>query len=406
MLREAGCTIALLDALERTWSDVPWPSPKADGRGPYPKAEVPKPAILARVPRRWCRYGHDPARVEAALARLSPPPDLVLVASLMTYWYPGVAEAVVMCRRLWPRVPVAVGGVYPTLCPAHARGLEADLLVAGPLEEAATWDALWRLVGASAPPLPAGAGLRLAHDLYPAPDFGVLLGSRGCPFSCAYCASRLLSPGFRQAPAALVLAQLEQLAAQGVRHVALADDALLVRPETWFWPALDFCAARGITVHTPNAVHVRALTPAVCRRLWQSGVRTLRLGLETLDFARRLDAKLTLEEWEAAAAAVREAGFTAEHVRAYVLFGLPGQEDDALAATIAEAGRRGIPVELAQYSPIPGTPLFAAAQAASPWPLAEEPLTHNSSIWPCRPGGFSWAEAGRWKALVRQALRP
>jgi hypothetical protein len=134
-------------------------------------------------------------------------------------------------------------------------------------------------------------------------------------------------------------------------------------------------------------------------------VRTLRLGLETLDFNHRLDAKLTLEEWGQAVAALHAAGFEARHVRAYVLFGLPDEDDDATAATIAEAGRLGIPVELAFYSPIPGTPLFARAERVSPWPLAEEPLTHNNSLWPCRPGGFSWTEAARWKTLVRQVQR-
>ncbi len=406
MLRQCGCAVALMDALEQTWCDVPWPRPRPDGRGPYPKTEVPKPNILQAVPRRFCRYGHDPARVEAALSALAPPPELVLITSLMTYWYPGVTEAVALCRRLWPKVPIAVGGIYPTLCPEHARHLEADLLVAGPLEKPSNWAALWGLMGTTPPPLPEHAGFVFAHDLYSFPDFGVVLGSRGCPYACAYCASRILSPGFRQAPAQVVLHSLAQLYHQGLRHIAFADDALLVRPETWLWEALDFCAHHGLTMHTPNAVHVRALTPAVCRRLWRGGVRTLRLGLETLDFSHRLDVKLTLAEWDQAAAAVREAGFGPEQIRAYVLFGLPDQDDDALMATIMAAGRRGIPVELAFYSPIPGTVLFSAAQHASPWPLAEEPLTHNSSIWPCRPGGFSWSEAARWKALVRQALHP
>jgi len=403
MLSQCGCSVALMDTLERTWADVPWPRPHPDGRGPYPKAEIPKPAIFAQVPRRFCRYGHDPARVQAALAALSPPPDLVLITSIMTYWYPGVDEAVRLCRRLWPRVPVVVGGVYATLCPEHARRLEADHCICGPLETPENWAALWRLLDASAPNLPDHAGLRLAHELYAAPDFGVILGSRGCPFACAYCASRLLSPGFCQAPESLVLERLGSLHAQGVRHVAFYDDALLVAPETWLWPALAWCAEHHMTLHTPNAVHIRALTPDVCRRLWRGGVRTLRLGLETLDFNHRLDAKLTLEEWEQAVAALHAAGFGAEHVRAYVLFGLPDEDDDATAATIAEAGRLGIPVELAFYSPIPGTPLFAQAVRVSPWPLAEEPLTHNNSLWPCRPGGFSWAEAARWKTLVRQA---
>jgi len=405
MLRSCGAQVALMDAMDQTWADVPWPRPKADGTSHYPKTPIPKPPLFQHIPRRFCRYGHGPERIHEALRQLTPPPDLVLVTSIMTYWYPSTVETVRMVRRLWPRTPIAVGGVYPTLCPHHAQRLEADLLIRGPAEDPANWSALWGLLGESAPPLPLSPGFALAQDILHEPRFGVLLGSRGCPFACPYCASAVLSPGFRQAPLKTVRQQLHRLLDHGLRHIAFYDDALLLRPETWLWDILDEGRRHGVTFHTPNAVHVRALSPETCRRLWQGGVRSLRLGLETLDFRHRLDAKLTLEEWQCAAVALREAGFRAEHIRAYVLFGLPQQDDAALEATIQEAGRLGIPVELAFYSPIPGTPLFALAQKASPWPLEDEPLTQNNSLWPCRPGGFSWEEAARWKALVRQAQR-
>ncbi|MBS3780044.1 MAG: B12-binding domain-containing radical SAM protein, partial [Desulfovermiculus sp.] len=52
---------------------------------------------------------------------------------------------------------------------------------------------------------------------------------------------------------------------------------------------------------------------------------------------------------------------------------------------------------LAQYSPIPGTPLFAQAQAHSPYPLQEEPLFQNNALWPCLPGGFTWQKREEWR---------
>ena len=36
-----------------------------------------------------------------------------------------------MVREIWPDVPVALGGIYPTLCPEHAAGLGADLVLPG-----------------------------------------------------------------------------------------------------------------------------------------------------------------------------------------------------------------------------------------------------------------------------------
>lgn len=124
MLRAAGAGVALMDCMDRTWADVPWPSSRLTGKSPYPKTRIPTPAPLRGIERRFSRYGHDPKLVHTALRRLSPPPDLVLVTTIMTYWYPGAAEAIAMIRDIWPTVPVVLGGIYATLCPEHAAGLE------------------------------------------------------------------------------------------------------------------------------------------------------------------------------------------------------------------------------------------------------------------------------------------
>lgn len=400
MLRAAGARVALMDCLDRTWPDVPWPKARPTGQGPYPKTHLETPAVLRPMPRRFSRYGHDPALVREALRRLSPPPDLVLVTTVMTYWYPGAAEAVAMAREIWPRVPVALGGIYASLCPDHAGGLGADLALGGRLEDPGVWARLWRLMDRDAPALPAGAGLDLAVDLYADPRFSVILGSRGCPFRCAYCASRSLHPGFRQARADSLVDLLRREHARGVRDFAFYDDALLVDPETWLWPVLEWFETSGARLHTPNAMHVRYLTPDVCGRLKRAGLKTVRLGLETEDFSHRRDVKLTREHWEAGIAALREAGFGPGEVAAYILFGLPDQDPAEVERTIALAKAWGVRPELAHYSPIPSSPLFGRACEVSPWPLAAEPLCQNNSIWPCVPGGYSPLQARRWRELL------
>jgi hypothetical protein len=56
---------------------------------------------------------------------------------------------------------------------------------------------------------------------------------------------------------------------------------------------------------------------------------------------------------------------------------------------------------LAEYSPIPGTPLFAQAQKFSPFDLEHEPLFQNNSIFPCQWSEFTWDDLRRVKEKLK-----
>ena len=128
MLRDNGYAVAILDCLA---SHPGAPVARANGSGKFLKAVLDRPAAVASVPRRFGRYGLPLDRFDAALAAASRP-DVVLVASGMTYWYPGVFEVIRRVRSRFGRVPVGLGGVYATLCTAHAQlHSGADLVVAG-----------------------------------------------------------------------------------------------------------------------------------------------------------------------------------------------------------------------------------------------------------------------------------
>jgi radical SAM superfamily enzyme YgiQ (UPF0313 family) len=187
-----------------------------------------------------------------------------------------------------------------------------------------------------------------------------------------------------------------------VRDFAFYDDALLVNPDRWLWPVLERIASADLDLrlHTPNAMHVRHLTPEVCARLKAAGLTTVRLGLETTDFDHRHDVKLTREQWEAGARNLLAAGFDLDDIGVYILFGLPGQDLGNVEQAVRHVRGYGFRPHLAHYTPIPGSPMFDTACAASPHPLKDEPLFQNNSIWPCVPGGFDWDEARRWKRLL------
>lgn len=403
--RLTGASIALLDCLDPSWDGTIWPKSKIYGQGHYPKHSFIKPPVLNAVPRKFSRYGLPLDLVEQALQQLTPPPDLILVTTAMTYWYTGAAQIMTLARRLWPNTPIALGGTYATLCPEHAHNLNlADAVIQGPMERPDNWQYLWKLLGESAPPLPEGAGLSLALDLYPVPRYSVLLGSRGCPFSCAYCGSRLLHPGWRTQNADTLFRTLSKEWVRGVTDFAFLDDALLVKPDRWLHPFLDKILASSMTprLHTPNAVHVRYLTPEIYRKLKAAGLTTVRLGLETADFGNRHDSKLTEAEWEQGAANLLAAGFQTKDIGAYILFGLPDQDEQEVVNAIRLVRRHGFLPKLAHYTPIPGTPMFDDACRVSQYPLIEEPLCHNNSIWPCVPGGFSWEKQAWWTKTLTE----
>ncbi len=336
-------SVSFIDCLDRSHPGLKKPPAiKADGRGPFPKEEVPKPAVVRDVPRRFSRYGIPVAVFEEELAR-SPKPDVVLLTSAMTYWYPGVQAVVDLVRRRFGSVPVVLGGIYATLCPEHARAeTGADLVVPGPAG-AALFTALAAALDSSPfsiPDLPGPDDLPLpAFDLLRDKTCLPVLTSRGCPFRCSFCASSLLNAGFEQRPVASVLAEiLSSRASFGTRHFAFYDDAFLSGKEGHAWPLLEglSAAARPLSFHTPNGLHLREVDGTTARLLRAAGVRSIYLSLESTDGAlmRERSPKASVEDLARALGELERVGYERRAVGVYLIMGLPGQGGAGVADSV------------------------------------------------------------------------
>ena len=411
LLRRGGLNVRYVDCLDRFHPRAPAADPGARcGRGPYRKAPLAKPPGLQDVPRTYSRYGIDPAWLVEDLAQ-GPHPDLVLVTSMMTYWYPGVRETVAYLKGCFPGAPVVLGGVYATLCREHARACcGADAVIAGPGENRLA-QILADFTGWRGTETADAADL----DGYPFPaldlqrriPFAPLLTTRGCPFACPYCASAVLEPVMRRRSVESVLAEIRHWhRGFGVRDFVFYDDALLVDAPRHAIPLFEAIAGAGLALrfHTPNAVHAREISLPVARLMRRIGFQTLRLGVETADFgaARRLDRKLGREDFLRAVRHLKAAGFAGRQVGAYLLCGLPGQDWREVARSIEAVRASGITPVIAHYTPIPHTALWEAACRASRYDLESDPVFTNNAISPCRPGGFSWRELSRLKQLARR----
>ncbi len=401
----AGYCVRVVNCVDRLHpkaSGTARPASRGDGRGKLPFVGIEKPECLARVPRRFRRYG-IPLDVFRAEAARGPRPDVIGVGSMMTYWCGGVAETISILREVWPGVPVILGGVYATLCPAHARRYSgADIVVEGRGENRFV-EVLRRETGraenATARPNPPRPAYHLLEHL----DSVSMLTSYGCPFSCAYCASKLLRPEFIQRPVAEVVDEIACYAAEmGIRHIAFYDDALLVNAGRHIKPILHEICGRELDInfHTPNGLHANMIDEELADLMRMSGFATVRLSVESIEEARLEDScrKVTPEGFGAAVARLFSAGYGPGEIEAYVMMGAPRQRAREVEATMRFVHDIGAVIRLADFSPIPGTPYFAAA--VEEYGLdPDEPLLQNGSALPHLVPGM----AERYRSLKELA---
>ncbi len=369
-LREQGNDIHLVDCIYEGATE-----PLSFGRVRVERTEVRKPPPFAHIPRRYHRFGMNE---EAFLQRLRclPKPDYILVTSGMTYWYEGVRWCIGHLREIFPSVPLLLGGVYARLCPAHAVRSGADMVQTEPLRLELNGPAM---------------------DLYDAPAYGVLMTSFGCPMACEYCASRRLSPSYTERSVGEVLRDAaRQFALPGVHHAAFYDDALLINKERRFYPLCETLRTRfpHVQYHTPNGLHVHEIDRRCAEELKRTGFTTIRLSLESTDpgFQRRGSNKTTAEEFQFACAQLVEAGYDIRRVETYILAGLPGQSLRSVEESIRFVQRCGARARLAEYSPVPDTPMFEEVAARMP-ELRREPLLSNKSVFSTYVAGILAPEA-------------
>jgi radical SAM superfamily enzyme YgiQ (UPF0313 family) len=413
ILRDHGFSLSYIDCLNRFHPCSDSRDHKARyGRGPYLKTRIAKPRALHDVPRHYSRYGIKPQWFRDDLLKLSKP-DLVLVTSLMTYWYPGLQETTESIRSVFPGTPILLGGIYARLCTDHARQHSgADRIVVESAEHLLL-DLVQEYTGFSVTsrfdPDDLDSYPYPALDLQAALNYIPLLTARGCPFNCAYCASQFLEPRrMLRSPASVIEEIKFWYHRHNMKDFVLYDDAFLVDAGRHAIPIMDgICSSDlDIRIHTPNALHIRGITSTAARLMHRSGFTTLRLGLETAEFDHRqdLDKKVSEDEFNRAVDCLMDAGFNKNQVGAYLLVGLPGQQMTSVEQSINTVIDSGITPVPAFYTPIPRTPLWNRAVLSSRYDLASDPIFTNNAIMPCSKEPFSWETISRLKELAASTI--
>ncbi|MRR15752.1 MAG: B12-binding domain-containing radical SAM protein [Deltaproteobacteria bacterium] len=379
------------------------------GHGGFFRQPIDKPLCLETMPRTYCRYGVDPDVLHLELEKYRDT-DIVLVTSMMTYWYPGVFETIRIVKEVLPGTPVVLGGKYASLCYDHAVAHSgADHVIRG-RGEIAVLNLLRQLFDEDISLNPDEKDL----DTLPYPAFDLLHGldqvpiitSLGCPYRCSYCSSHILQEQFIRRNPERVADEIEYWHKNfGVIDFSFYDDALLVDSKKMIIPLLLEIKKRGLSCrfHCPNGLHLREIDGHLSKLLYESGFKTIRFGFETADFQVQTETggKVQNEELRQAAAHLKEAGYKAEDIGVYLLCGTPGQKERDVAKSIDFVLQCGARPILAEYSPIPGTKMWNDAISASLFDIQHEPLYHNNTLLCCRNDDFSYDVYSRIKARLK-----
>lgn len=403
-LLRCGVRVKLIDSTDPFHPDLEGlraPKRRGYGAGKFFSEEIPKPAVFRDVQRKFHRYGLPPDRFERAMCSAGNA-DAALVTCAMTYWYPGAFEAIALARKIWPKTPVLLGGVYATLCNDHAgENSGADAVLPGPWEKSQSVfkDVTGISIAPASQPL-----FRPALDLYPRLEYAPIMLSRGCPLRCSSCASGMLFEKYvRRAPSE-VFEEIQLAVSRGISDFTFYDDALLWDAGEGIIPLLEKVLEHDLHVrfHAPNGLHFSKVDRRLAKLMRRAGFVTIRLGVESLSKNRH-------EQWGGkadfgenltkVASYFRDAGYNYNEIGAYLLAGFPGQSAEELEDDIKSLISLGIRPYLAEYSPLPGTPMFENARKVSRYDVAGEPLAQNNSALPCASPEFTPEDLQRLKHL-------
>jgi hypothetical protein len=324
-------------------------------------------------------FGVDPAALAAELADWHFI-DEIYISSLFTYHYEGTHEVVRLLRAERPEITIHLGGVYPTLCPDHARTSGAHHVHVGPY-----------------PDIDFG---RLDFSLYDvAPRFAVMKLTRGCPQRCSYCAVHLLEGHHpRTRDAADAIDEMVHLQRQyGVRRFVFWESNLLAE-RGYFESVLRRVRDAGLDIEflVPEGLEPRLVTDELVELMVETGFcDVFCLPLEAADqgvLGRRFGKPSSLDQLVKASQGLHERAIP---VLWFVLIGFAGHTLQAAIRSILFAWRHKAFCKLMFFTPIPGTEEFERAReliadrdlaelAPFCYPLASAELTTREMEELCR----------------------
>jgi radical SAM superfamily enzyme YgiQ (UPF0313 family) len=372
------------------------------GTGKYEAVEVKKPDVIKDIPFKFKRYGILESEFLYRLKQ-NAPYDVVLITSIMGYWYPGVQRVTEIIRALFKDIYIILGGIYATLYYEHALiNSGADFVYKGRLDE--RFDKLLEDIGVNV----KSRDRKKAYynlNLYKSLSFAPLITSYGCPYNCSYCASKLIYGNYYRRDINEVFNEIYELYRLNVRDFAFYDDALLVNSEKNIKPLLKMVIEKfsHIRFHTPNGLHARSIDEEIAILFKKANFKTIRLSLETINPTRQKDTGNKVDNIDIVRAVkiLQKVGFTKKELGVYLMYGLPDQTIDEIKEGIKFLKELNVRINLAEFSPIPGTKSWDYLVKKRIIDENIDPLLTNNSVYSLYFSGYDPKQIYEMKSDVK-----
>lgn len=386
ILKKLGHKVTFIDLpFAENYADELIVKRKKDGTGEFYKEEIKKEKPYELINRKYFRFGLPETKLNTLLNEIDKP-DLVLITSFMTYWYPGVRDTIGIVRNKFKNVPIYLGGIYATLLSKHAELVcQPDFVIKGSYHE------LFKKLSLNMPEINIYPDLiEFYKKLYYIP----ILISLGCPYNCGYCISKKLNPSYipldiNKAYEYLVLNSQYF----NTDKIAFLDDALLFNKEKHLYLLLERAIKENkkFNFYTPNGLHIRYIDERCAEILYNSGFKKLRLSLEFTDDKKNIKYgnKTNLTQFETCMSYLHKAGFRQDQIGVYILVGIREQRWEDVKRAIDYVYDNGGTPYLSEYSPVYGSLFFEEDKKYSKYDLYE-PLYQNNSIFPMESSDFTY----------------
>ena len=184
-----------------------------------------------------------------------------------------------------------------------------------------------------------------------------IIGSRGCPYNCAFCASKIMwNRRVQYRNPDNIIAEIKELIEKyGVSHFRFQDDTLGAKP-TWI---MELCEKmKPLNITWRGTTRVDCSPKDILQAMKDAGCYEIAYGIETLE-----DEILELNNKQITNEQIQEAVYTAKEVglktRLFFMIGLPGQGiniADEIIAFIKEC--KPTAVNLSTFVPLPGSDIY------------------------------------------------
>ena len=380
ILKQQNVDVQFFDYMDRNYPNISKQPSNKYGCGHYVQQEIKKPKIISNIKRKYHRFG-IPEDIAEKFFKNIEKPDVIILGSIMTYWYLGVIEASKLLKKIFPDVPIILSGIYATLCNEHAKTIKTiDAVVIGSFDNFCPILKKYNI----------NIEINSNFEKFPIPDYSfyknkeyiVLKTSIGCPFKCNYCAQYILNNNTYTIKDPLkIKEEIYDLTKENVRNIAFYDDALIFNSDKLMKVLLKELQKdnKKFYFHTPNGLHARFLDEELAELMFNAKFIQPRFSLETSNDKEQKNSnnKVSNVEYERTIKYLNKAGYNKGEYITYLLIGMPGQNIENIRESIKYVHNLGSRISLSEYSPIPYTKDWQTL----PNELKQDPLTQNNTFF-------------------------